>query len=283
MLTKIVTVAAMIFAVFSSAMPGYAATKFGLVYDVKGKAELINTVGKSTALEKGKHILMPVRVGDKIRTGEESKVMIVSLKGKSGFEIGPNSEAKVEIAAVVALSGMVKISSGYNVPSGSSSGPMAAMVFRGPTNPDRCITPVSPVSTTIITTSPTLSWGITCKDVAKVTVSIIEDGHVVYEKSTENTSLKIPADVLKHGYDYAWTVDAGPVAGRSESEFSILTESQIASVKGKMAAYDLTDKDIAKRLSYIFFLIENDLKDIARAEIEVLRREFPDNYYLKDI
>lgn len=265
------------------ALPGYAATKFGLIYDIRGKAELVNPVGKSISLEKGKHILMPVRVGDRIKTGDHSKVIIVSLKGKEGYEISPNSEAKVEGASVAALSGGVKASRGYNVPSGSSSGPMAAMVFRGASNPDRCITPVSPVNTTIISNSPELSWGITCKDVDKVTVRIIEDGKVSYEASTSTTSLKVPAAILKYGHDYAWTVDAGPVAGRAESEFSILSESQLASVKEKMAAYDPADKDLAKRMSYVFFLIETDLKDVARDEVEKLKKEFPDNYYLKDI
>jgi hypothetical protein len=160
---------------------------------------------------------------------------------------------------------------------------MAAMVFRGDTTPDRCITPISPASTTIITTSPELSWGITCKDVSRVSVRIIEDGKVIYEKSTGDTMLKVPTEVLKYGHDYVWSVDAGQVAGRAESEFSILEEAQIAPVKEKMVANNFGDRDLAKRLSYVFFLIDNDLKDLARKEIEELRKEFPDNYYLKDI
>lgn len=265
-----------------SVVPGFAATKFGMVYEISGKAEIVNPLGKNTRLERGKHILLPVKVGDRIRTLENSRVIVVSLGNKTGYEIAPNSEAKVESAAITATRGTVKVSSGYAVPSGQNTGPIGAIVLRGHDN-GQCITPLSPVNSTVATLTPVLSWAVACNDVKVSLVRIIEDRKVLTEITANGTSVKVPAGVLKYGRTYAWIADAGQTSAGAESEFSIPSESMVEVIQERISARVPGEKDLTTRLSYLFFLANNDLKDNARAELEQLQKEFPDNDYLKDL
>jgi hypothetical protein len=268
--------------VVCSAVPGFAATKFGMVFEISGKAEIINPLGKNTHLERGKHILLAVKVGDRIKTFENSRVVVVSLNSKTGYEIVPNSEARVENSAITAIRGEVKASSGYIVPSGQNTGPIGAIVLRGHDN-GQCITPLTPTNSSIITLTPVLSWAVACKDIKSATVRIIEDRKVLFETPAIGTFVKVPAGVLKYGRTYAWIVDAGQTTAGAESEFSIPTEATVKAIEEKIAAQIQTEKDLTKRLSHLFFLANNDLKDSAREELERLQKEFPENDYLKEL
>lgn len=268
--------------VICSVLPGFAATKFGMVFEISGNAEIISPIGKNTHLERGKHILLPVKVGDRIKTLENSRVIVVSLNNRTGYEIAPNSEARVENSGITAVRGDVKASSGYAVPSGQSSGPIGAMVLRGHDN-GQCITPLSPANSSIITLTPVLSWSVACKDIKSASVRIIEDRKVLFEAPAIGTSVKVPAGVLKYGRTYAWIVDAGQTTAGAESEFSIPAEAMVKSIEEKMSAHLLAEQDLTKRLSHLFFLANNDLKDSARGELEQLQKEFPDNDYLKEL
>lgn len=268
--------------VLCSALPCFAATKFGMVYEIGGKVEIVNPLGKNTHLERGKHILLPVRVGDRIKTLDNGRVVVVSLNSRIGYEIAPNSEARVESSAIKAIRGEVRASGGYAVPAGQNSGPIGAIVLRGFDN-GQCITPISPSNSSIITLTPLLSWSVACKDIKSVSVRIIEERKVLFETSTTGTSVKVPAGVLKHGRTYAWIVDAGQTTAGAESEFSIPGEAAAKEIEEKITAYSAEEKDLTKRLSHLFFLANNDLKDTARDELEQLKREFPENDYLKEL
>lgn len=267
--------------VICSVVPGTAATKFGVIYDISGKAEIISPAGKSFPLERGKHILLPVKVGDRIKTLENSRVIVVSMNNKTGYEIVPNSEARVENGAITVMRGNVKISSGYAVPSGQSSGPIGAMVLRGHDS-SRCLIPLSPSNGSIITLTPTLSWSVACKDIKPVSVRVTENSKLLFETAANGISVKMPAGVLKYGGTYAWSIDSGQAAAVAENKFSIPSEAMIKSIEEKMAM-NAQENDLTKRLSYLFFLANNDLNDQARYELEQLQKEFPDNEYLKEL
>jgi hypothetical protein len=279
---------AIIIAVFAfqlvlvSAIPGFAAAKFGLVYDIKGTAEIVNSLGKSTQLDRSRHLLLPVKVGDRIRTSANAKVTVVALNSKIGYEIKGNSEGVVEANGIRSIKGELKSSAGYAVPTGQSSGPMGAIILRG-RDKGECMTPISPANTSVVTLTPELSWSVNCKEISKVSLRIVENRKVIYSTATEGTSIKVPEGLLKYGRSYAWIIDAGQASAAVESEFSIPPDFQVGMIQEKMAANANGERDVTSRISYMFYLVENDLREQARAELDSLKKEFPENDYLKEL
>lgn len=261
-----------------------AREKSGIIYDIKGKAELVNSSGKTVLLERGRHLLLPVREGDRIITGDAGRVIVVSTANRTGYEIAPNSEVRVDSTTVSAIRGSIKSSGGFSIPSGKTSGPMGAMVFRSDDKTEQCISMVSPANCSIMTLTPQLVWKTGCAGTGNVKVRITDSNKkVVFETESAVSSLSVPAGVLQYGHVYSWRVSDGSASVRGDSDFTVLSESLVERVKGHVASVKASDKDVPARLSLMFYLLENNLKDDAKAEYSSLISEFPDNGYLKEL
>ena len=274
----LITLAAFcIVAGFAAAAAVYAAVQAGYIFDIQGLAQLTNTDGKKIVLKKGEHLLYSVREGDRIRV-EKGKVVIASLKDNKGYEIGNNSEAVARSGAVVAVRGSVSELKGLHAPGKSGTGSIGGFVVRG-ARP--CIRALSPVSTAIISTTPTLTWENKCSGDKEVTVKIISGDSVLFSRQTRENTLAVPENVLGYNGEYRWIVDSGKVNNVSGGVFSIPAAGEVRELTNEINLFEKRKKDISFHLSYVFFLIDNNLNDLARAQIQTLKNEYPDNEYLK--
>lgn len=264
-------------------MPGvlYAAENFGIVFDIQGKAELRTAKGGVVALSKGKHILRPVVEGDRIDVAD-GKVLVVSVSDNRGYEIGSNSSAIVEKNSLKTLKGGVNVKDGYRIPSQSSGGPIGAIVLRN-IAAETCISIISPVNTAVLSATPELKWQLLCKGAGSgLTIKVLLERQVVFEAVTEGDSLRLPEGVLSYGQTYRWLVDGGPY-GIVGGTFNIPDRDEVQRLTEKADYYKRQTNDISMRLSYLFFLASNRLNEMAAVEVEKLRKEFPDNEYMKGL
>ncbi len=264
-------------AVFAGAGEVSAAARTGYIFDIKGTAELRSAEGKTIALKRSEHILYAVREGDRISV-QKGRVVVASLKEGKGFEIGDNSEGLAKPGRIVAVRGKVSELTGLHTPGSATPGSMGGFVVRG-VRP--CIRAISPVSTTILDPAPILSWENRCPGDRKVTVKIISGDTVVYSAESEGSSLKVPDKVLSFGNEYRWIVDSGKVNNVSGGVFSLPSEAEAEEFSRKIAAFRERKEDLSFRLSCVFFLVDNNLNDMARAEIKTLKADFPDNENLR--
>jgi len=256
-----------------------AAGQAGYIFDIKGTAELKNSKGKTITLKRSEHILYAVREGDRIKV-EKGRVVVASLKESKGYEIGDNSEGMAMLGRMVAVRGKVSELRGLHTPSQTSSGSMGGFVVRS-VRP--CIRATSPVSTTIIDPTPVLSWENKCPGDRKVTVKIISGDTVLFSAESEGSSLKVPEKVLAFGNEYRWIVDSGQVNNVSGGVFSLPSEAEAQEFSRKIATFRERKEDLSFRLSCVFFLIDNNLNDLARAEIKTLKADFPENEHIKKL
>lgn len=254
-----------------------AAVQTGYIFDIQGTAQLLSADGKKITLKKGQHLLYAVKEGDKIKV-EKGKVVIASLKDNKGYEVGNNSEVVVRPGSIVAIKGSVSELKGLHAPAKAGSGSIGGFVVRGM---KPCIRALSPVSTAIISTTPTLSWENKCSGDKGVTVKIISGDSVLFSTQTREDSLAIPANVLGYSKEYRWIVDSGKVNNVSGGVFSIPSPEEARELNKQIAQFEERKKDISFHLSYLFFLIDNNLNDRARVEIKALKNEYPDNENLK--
>jgi len=264
-------------AVFAGAGEVSAAARTGYIFDIKGTAELRSAEGKTIALKRSEHILYAVREGDRISV-QKGRVVVASLKEGKGFEIGDNSEGLAKPGRIVAVRGKVSELTGLHTPGSAPAGSMGGFVVRG-VRP--CIRAISPVSTTILDPAPILSWENRCPGDRKVTVKIISGDTVVYSAESEGSSLKVPDKVLAFGNEYRWIVDSGKINNVSGGVFSLPSEAEAEEFSRKIAAFRERKEDLSFRLSCVFFLVDNNLNDMARAEIKTLKADFPDNENLR--
>ncbi len=66
-----------------------------------------------------------------------------------------------------------------------------------------------------------------------------------------------------------------------EESFQSPPPKRSASLTRQIARFEERKRDISFHLSYVFFLIDNNLNDLARVQINTLKNEYPDNEYLK--
>jgi len=264
-------------AIFPGAGEVGAAAQAGYIFDIKGTAYLKSAGGKTIALKRSEHILYAVREGDRVSV-EKGRVVIASLKESKGYEIGDNSEGVAKPGGMVAVRGKISELTGLHAPGSASPGSMGGFVVRG-VRP--CIRALSPVSTTILDPAPVLSWENRCPGDRKVTVKIISGDTVVYSAASEGNSLKVPDKVLAFGNEYRWIVDSGKANNVSGGVFSLPSEAEAEEFGRKMAAFKEHKEDLSFRLSCVFFLVDNNLNDLARAEIKTLKADFPENEHLK--
>ncbi|HNT44771.1 MAG TPA: hypothetical protein PKN85_09920 [Syntrophorhabdaceae bacterium] len=264
-------------AVLAGAGEVSAAVQAGYIFDIEGTAQLRSADGKTITLKRSEHILYAVKEGDRISV-RKGRVVVASLKESKGYEIGDNSEGLAKPGRMVAVRGKISELTGLYAPGGTSSGSMGGFVVRG-VRP--CIKAISPVSTTILDPAPVLSWENRCSGDRKVTVKIISGDTVVYSAESEGSSLKVPDKVLAYGNEYRWIVDSGKVNNVSGGVFSLPSEAEAEELGRKIAAFKERKEDLSFRLSYVFFLVDNNLNDLARAEIKTLKADFPENEHLK--
>lgn len=258
----------------------YGGEKFGMVFDVEGNVELKQGHGASIKLKKDRHILHPLKDGDRINVIGSGKIIIVSLKEKQGYEVTSNSSAVIEGGRIKAIKGVVNIKEGFHAPKEGADGPIGAVVLRGIIK-EPCIKTLSPVNTAILSLMPELKWDITCKGLKKVSIKILAAREVIFNVETEGVSLKVPEGILRYGETYRWLVDAGTPYGIVGGTFSIPQEEEIKIIQEKLNSHK--SPDLSQRLSYIFYLIENRLNEYAKSEIEGLEREFPENNYIREL
>ncbi len=264
-------------AVLAGAGEVSAAVQAGYIFDIEGTAQLRSADGKTITLKRSEHILYAVKEGDRISV-RKGRVVVASLKESKGYEIGDNSEGLAKPGRMVAVRGKISELTGLYAPGGTSSGSMGGFVVRG-VRP--CIRAISPVSTTILDPAPVLSWENRCPGDRKVTVKIISGDTVVYSAESEGSSLKVPDKVLAYGNEYRWIVDSGKVNNVSGGVFSLPSDTEAEEFGRKIAAFKERKEDLSFRLSYVFFLVDNNLSDLARAEIKTLKADFPENEHLK--
>lgn len=254
-----------------------AAQQTGYIFDVQGTAQLKSAEGKTVTLKRSEHLLYAVKDGDRIKV-EKGRVVVASLKESRGYEIGDNSEGVARSGKVVAVRGKVSELQGLHAPGKTASGSMGGFVVR---SVKPCIRAVSPVSTTIIDLTPQLAWENKCPGDKKVTVKIISGDTVLFSAESGDNSLKVPAKVLAWGNEYRWIVDSGKVNNVSGGVFSLPSQAEADEIGRKIASFKERREDLSFRLSYVFFLVDNNLNDLARAEVRALKTDFPDNEYLK--
>lgn len=254
-----------------------AAAQAGYIFDIKGTAELTGADGKTISLNRSRHILYAVREGDRIKV-EKGRVVVASLKESKGYEIGDNSEGMAKLGRMVAVRGKVSEMAGLHAPGNTSGGSMGGFVVRS-VRP--CIRATSPVSTTIIDPTPLLSWENKCPGDRKVTVKIISGDTVLFSAESEGSSLRVPGKVLAYGNEYRWIVDSGKANNVSGGVFSLPPEAETRDLQKRIAAFEERRDDLSFRLSYVFFLVDNNLNDLAKVQVRALKADFPDNEYLK--
>ncbi|HWI40971.1 MAG TPA: hypothetical protein VNX25_05730 [Verrucomicrobiae bacterium] len=257
-----------------------AAEKFGLVFDIQGNVEVRSADGKITRLEKEKHILYPVKEGDRLKTGAGAgKMVVVALKDKTGYELPAGCEAVVEGAGVKALKGTVRTHRSLSVSSGSPGGPIGAIVLRG-TPPLPPVEAVAPADTAVLDPAPELRWAANCPTVKEMTLQLSEEGAEVLRTTVAGTSFRVPTGVLREGKRYSWAVDAGS-CGRGEAEFSVPPDR--GALRAELEQRRAAAVQLPERLSLLFTMIDRGLRQEARVELEKLKTEFPENRYLREL
>jgi hypothetical protein len=259
----------------------FGAQKFGVIFDVKGDASIKSSTGKVIELKKSKHILRAVNVGDTVQVNGPGKVLIVSIKDKKGYEVLSDTTAKVEQTKLAKLNGTINVKEGYSVPTGSSKGPLGAIVLRN-TIREICIKTLSPLNTAVLSITPTLKWKNSCEGTKEVSVKVIKGRSIIYETTIDKSTAVIPAGILKESQTYRWLVDGGPVNGIMGGTFSTLEKEATDMIQTKKAEFD-QNSNFPERLSYLFMLMEENLFELADVEITRLKSDFPNNKYIQEL
>lgn len=248
---------------------------FGLIFDIEGFAEIKPPMKEPLKLEREKHLLHVVNYGDKLRVVREGKIAIFSIWDKKIYEIPENTLVQV-------------LSSGLSTIRGGRIREMPALydpqkvpervldMFTTHLLPEHsCLRVASPVNTSVETLTPTLEWNNSCEGVKKVTVKILKDKAVIYQTETGEQSFRVPKELLEHESTYSWLIDGGDNGIVGET-FTTLSNNQIVDYLEKKLYYSKNDQDNSVRLSFIIYLLNNNLNELARKEIVRLREEYPE-------
>lgn len=255
-----------------------AAEKYGLVFDVQGNVEVRGIDGKVTKLKKTEHVLFPVNEGDRVKVAQ-GKVVIVSLKDNKGYELASNTEGIVKDRRLIAVKGSVKEIQGLNPPGKGVSGSIGGIVLRS-IRP--CVKAVSPVNTCILDVTPELIWENTCQGDKKVIVKIMSGEQMIFHTEGASNALKVPSGILQYGKEYRWIIDGGKDRNISGGGFTIVREDEAKDITQRVAFYRERGDDLSYRLSYIFYLLDKNLNEMAKGEIQKLKKDYPENTYIKE-
>ncbi len=255
-----------------------AAERFGLVFDVQGDVEVRRPDGKVTKLKKAEHVLFPVSEGDRVKVAR-GKVVIVSVKDNKGYELAANTEGVVKDRRLVAVRGSIREIEGLNPPGKGVSGSIGGIVLRS-IRP--CVKAVSPVNTCILDVTPELMWENTCQGDKKVIVKIISGEQMIFHTESAANSLTVPSGMLQYGKEYRWIIDGGKDRNISGGGFTIVREDEAKDISQRIAFYRERGDDLSYRLSYIFYLLDKNLNEMAKGEIQKLKKDYPENAYIRE-
>lgn len=255
--------------------------KFGFVYGIEGKVDLKSSRSDPVRLKKEKDILRIVIEGDKLRTNEDGRLLILSLSGNIGFELMPDTLVRIVSNEISLIRGTVNKIEGLYGPESVPQQPEknGILVTSKPMN-ESCIKPLSPLNTSIITVTPKLTWENSCKGDHRVTVKLISKKQIIYQAITGDTSMKVPKDLLDFGDICTWLIDGGEY-GIVGGTFSIVSESEMKEAIEKKYQYTQHENDLHERVSYIFYLKSRGLNEMANSEIQLMKEDFPENPYIK--
>jgi hypothetical protein len=256
-----------------------AAENTGLIYDIQGNAEKRSVDGKTTILKRNLHLLLSVKEGDILKVGS-GRIVIVFAKDNVGYEIGSNSEGVVKNKRILPVRGTVKEMKGLHPPNEGVQGLIGGLVMR---KGRPCVIAHSPVNTAILTLTPQLVWENNCPDAQEVVIKIISQNSVVFSMQTSANSVKIPAGILKYGAEYQWIIESKRMTGFPGGKFSILDETQATQVNDDIMLFKQQENDPSYRLSLIFFLLDKNLKEMARDEIMKFTKEYSENTSFKEL
>ena len=218
---------------------------------------------------------MKVSEGSTIQVKGKGKVVVVSLKSRSAFEIGDDSTARVETDTVRPLKGTVNPKTGYAPPAGKD-GKIGGIVMRGADNQKGCLKLISPVKTKIVELTPELRWENNCSGVANLGVTILSDEQVVHSAEVRSvSSYRVPENVLKAGNRYLWMIDGGSGFDTSSGVFMVAENKEREEVtqQTKSASSTAAPED---RLAYMYFLSDRGFSELAKVELGKLRTAFPE-------
>lgn len=254
-----------------------AAERFGRLYDISGDATLTRN-GKREPLTRGKDLLAPILEGDELSVKGIGRLLVVSTRGNTGYELLSGASAKIRNGRMERIGGKVTTLQGLlAVPSDKElKGAPGALVMRGSR---QCVKIISPQNENLIATSAELRWSTNCSEVESVKIEVREDSphslqeRPLYAARTEHKPLQLPPGTLKHGTDYQWTIDAGPGLGKATAFFRVLDKKTSTDLVSRIGGMQYYGEDLSKQLSYIFFLQENGLHSIAEREISILKEQ----------
>lgn len=266
----------------------YADNIFGEVFDVQGKVTILNKDGEKTVLTRDRHILYPVREGDRIKVEKTGKVVVMPYNDRHGYEILSNSEVRVANGKIVKIKGTVNIKeilhppkyrgdNGREAGTGTLKGGFLTLRGAGP-----CVRAVSPVNTTVLELTPEFRWENNCGD-KKVVIKISENNKEIFRLEHTGSHTMVPEGALKYGKEYIWEISTSESGEEVIGRFSIPEEEKVKSIKEQILSYKQLYSDLSHRLSYLFYLLDNNLSELARAEIEKLKAEFPENSYIEQL
>lgn len=262
--------------------PALGAEKFGMIFDIRGNAALKSASGDVTELKRSKHILHSVKVGDTIEIRGAGRVLVVSIKDRKGYELLSDTKAEVRSAGMAKVRGTVNVKEGYNVPSEGTKGVLGGIVMRD-TIKGMCIKTLTPLNTSVLTLTPTLRWKNTCEGSRMFTVMVVKERNVVFEKMTDKSSATIPAGVLKEGQTYRWLIDGGPASAILGGTLHTLGKEVADMIIQKKAGFAQQRADLPERLSFLFLLMDQNLVELAEAEIDRLQGDFPNNAFIQEL
>jgi len=256
------------------------AKEFGLVFEIEGDVWVEGAQGK-VKLSPKKDLLRAVEEGDKVNVGK-GRILIVSSKDSKGYELASNTSASVGSGALKASKGKIKEKKGGLplVAPTREKHKLGAMIMR---SAPPCITLKTPKNTALLDLTPTLRWE-SCQQSGNFKVAVVEDGLFVYAANSPCCEVRVPEGKLNSGSKYEWHVESGDNIS-TVGTFYIPDEAKLAELRRDMESYKAKLKeeaDLPTRLSYVSYLINNELAMDADEELTALEKEYPDNEFIKE-
>lgn len=110
-----------------------------------------------------------------------------------------------------------------------------------------------------------------------------EKGDTLFNMETSANSVKIAENKLSYGALYKWLIYDTNSQSSSWTTFTIPEEGKVKSIREAVRQYESRANDLPQRLSFVFYLLENDLREAAEKEIGKLKSELPENDYIKKL
>ncbi|PLX90863.1 MAG: hypothetical protein C0614_00180 [Desulfuromonas sp.] len=243
-----------------------------LIFDVAGEVKLTHNT-KVVNLTMKKHLLKEVAAGDSLEAGGDGRVVLVSMASNDAFEIGGPAIINVGETALKAIKGTFDKRKGYALPK-TKSNLMAGVVMRGDAD-NPCLEILAGHNTAVNTLTPTLKWYNGC-DKGPLHFSLFADAGLLLEHETQFPETKVPEGLLHYGERYVWLIETPEGDNLAAASFTTLDEIQTGEVNRRLKQASTGQRDLAVRLSDLFFLRQNHLNDLADQEQASLGRDYPD-------